>query len=173
MPLAWPGIVIVTSFIIFQRLNSTNLTFLLILTVMIRSSRLIHTPQEPRNLFSLPGLREQEQSSFWPPGHFKLTCRTPGKSSKGPPTAAYVTQNAKHVAHSAPGGKRINHAHFELTNHTIVLGHGTRTKFGPDDVARTSCENSRRAARIKPWEREQNSRFLRSMYQPLRVGVRV
>jgi len=44
----------------------------------------------------------------------------------------------------------INHAHFKLTNHTIVLGHDTRTKFGPDDVSRTSCENSRtRAARTK------------------------
>jgi len=48
------------------------------------------------------------------------------------------------------GGKRINHAHFKLTNHTIVLGHGTRTKFGQDDLARTSCENSRtRAVRTK------------------------
>jgi len=84
--------------------------------------RLMHTPQEQRNVF------------------VSLKCRTPGKSSKGPATAAHVTR----------GGKRIKHAHFKLTNHTIVLAHDTRKMFCPDDVSRTSCENSRtRAARTK------------------------
>lgn len=38
---------------------------------------------------------------------------------------------------------RISHAHLKfLANHTIVVGHHTRKKFCPDDVSRTSCENS-------------------------------
>jgi len=112
--------------------------------------RLIHTPQEQINVFVFSRWQEQEQSLFWP-GHFilheKLKCRSPGKSSKGPPTAAHVT-GAKH---SAPVESALTTpTSITLTNHTIVLRHDTRQMFCLDDVSRTSCENSRtRAARKK------------------------
>jgi len=43
---------------------------------------------------------------------------------------------------SAPA-ELFNHAHFTLTNHTIALGDGSRTKFAPEDVSRTRSETRR------------------------------
>jgi len=51
--------------------------------------------------------------------------------------------------HQVKNCTRINHAHFKLTNHTIVLGHGTRTKVRPGwcgensqrELPNQGCEN--------------------------------